>query len=151
MYGPHDRGSIIISGSIQVTPSLSDDDTDLLDVLSNISVRAALADSSSALVDRLAPGHPEGPNCWIACENGCCVEVGERGFVHVEGIEPWLAHLVGTLFVDHAFSGSLVIWDSVDRTFTALTVDGTRVTRRAILEPRRRAGGKRRTLEAVGG
>ena len=55
--------------------------------------------------------------------------------MRVDAIEPWLAHVVGTLLADHAISGALMLWSHADRTFTALVVDGTRVRRQAVLRP----------------
>lgn len=141
MHPRHATDGFVISGSIAITPPLNNDEADLLQAISMVSFRSAVEDAPSAFLAKLAPGHPEGPSGWLSCEDGCCLEIDERGYVRIDAIEPWLAFIVGTLLADHALAGSLMLWDCADRTFTALTVDGTRVRRRAVLqhEPARRS------------
>lgn len=144
MYAPlHADSGLTLSGSLTITPRLGADAMDLLNAIAPASLRASLDQKPSALVDTLAPGHPDGPNPWVSCPDGCCLDISEDAYVRVDAIEPWLAYVVGTLFVDHSFTGALVFWDHADRTFSALVVEGTRVRRQAVL--RRTPGRSSRT------
>jgi hypothetical protein len=128
----HPTDGIELIGSIQIAPPLSHDEIDLLDTIEIASFRAAVEHKPSALVDRLAPDHPDGPSSWVACPDGCCLEISTAGFAQVKAIEPWLAFLVGVQFKDHAFSGAMMFHDCADRTFSALCVEGSRVRRKPI-------------------
>ena len=139
MYPPlHPADGVTLSGSLRIDPPLGADEMDRLRTIAASSLRAALDEKPSALVDQLAPGHPEGPNPWVSCPDGCCLDIFEDAYVRIDALEPWMAYLVGTLLVDHAFAGALMFWDCATRTFSALVVEGTRVRRVPILQ--RRAG-----------
>lgn len=150
MRPTHPIDGIEIIGSIQIEPPLSHDEIDLLDTIEVASFRAAVDKKPSALVDQLAPGHPDGPSCWIACPDGCCLDISKTGFVLSDAIEPWLSFLVGQRFKDHAFSGAMMFHDCADHTFTALTIDGSRVLRKPIALGRSRAAsGRPRLVRSV--
>ena len=144
MRPTHPDDGIEIVGSIRIAPPLTRDEVDLLDTLEIASYRAALERMPSALVAQLAPGHPDGPSSWVACPDGCCLKISETGFAIVPAIEPWLAYLVGDLFTDHTFSGTMMFHDCADKTFTALCIDGSRVRRRPVVLDRSRAAGASR-------
>lgn len=140
MYAPlHADTGLTISGSLTISPRLDSDAVELLHAIALASLRSCLDDKPSALVEALAPGHPDGPNPWVPCPDGCCLDISETAYVRVDAVEPWLAYLVGTLLVDHTFAGALMLWDHAERAFTALVVEGTRVRRQAVL---RRAPGR---------
>jgi len=147
----HPVDGIEIIGSIRIVPPLTRDEVDLLDTIEIASYRSALEKTPSALVEQLAPDHPDGPSSWVACPDGCCLQISETGFAVVSAIEPWLAFLVGELFKDHAFSGAMMFHDCADRTFTALSIDGSRVRRRPISLDRRRttSEGRPRLVRSV--
>lgn len=134
----HPTDGLVLSGSLSIDPPLDGDRRDLLETISWTSLRSCLEGQSSGLLDQLAPGHPDGPCPWTACPEGCCLDMSEDGLVRVDAIEPWLAFLVRSPLADHDVSGAVVMWDCADRTFSALTVEGSRVSRRAILERRSR-------------
>ncbi|TYL45828.1 hypothetical protein FXB39_15980 [Nocardioides sp. BGMRC 2183] len=133
---PHD--GLVMTGSLKISPPLDRDDVDLLDTVASASLRAAVDDHPSALLDRLVPDHPDGPSGWVTCDQGCCLEVDPCGLVNPDAMEPWLRYLVETLLGDHDISGAIVTWDCADRTFTAMTVEGTKVRRHPVLERPRR-------------
>ena len=58
----HADSGITISGSLTIKPRLGADDIELLHAIAAASLRSSLDDKPSALVDTLAPGHPDGPN-----------------------------------------------------------------------------------------
>lgn len=153
MHPSHPTDGLTLCGSLNITPPLDHDEVDVLHTIAISSFRAVLEEVSSGLVDRLAPGHPDGPSCWLPCQDGCCLEIDERGFARIDAIEPWLRYIVGTLLRDHSFSGALVMWDHAERRFTALAVEGSRVRRRPVLEPARstsrRAGQRPRIVASV--
>lgn len=132
MRPTHPTDGYEIIGSVRITPPLSPDEVDLLDTIEVASYRAALDGAPSALVERLAPGHPEGPSSWVACPDGCCLQISETGFALISAIEPWLAFLAGELLTDHTFSGTMMFHDCADKTFSALCVDGSGVQRKPI-------------------
>lgn len=140
MYAPdHPTDGLTLSGSLRVTPAASRDSIDLLDTVVSASLRAVMDERPSALLEQLAPQHPDGASGWLLCGRGCCLEILPDGYVQVDAIEPWLSYLVRTTLADHDVSGAVMIWDHAAREFTALTVDGTRVRRQAVLRGRRRA------------
>jgi hypothetical protein len=146
----HPSDGVVISGALQIAPHLSRDAMDLLQAIAAASLRSAVDDTPSALVDQLAPGHPDGPSPWVSCPEGCCLDMNDDTYIRIDAIEPWLSYLVGTLLVDHSFSGALMLWDCAERTFSALVVDGTRVCRKPVLRRRDRTGGRRaRALQPV--
>lgn len=136
MYPQHPSDGLVISGSIRISPPLTGDEAELLAAIATASFRSVLTDAPSRVVERLAPGHPAGPSGWMACPDGCCLDLDAGGLMLVEAIEPWLTYIVTDLLADHDFNGALMLWDCAERTFTALTVEGPRVRRRAVLRPR---------------
>lgn len=134
----HPTDGLVLSGSLTIDPPLDGDGRDLLEAISWASLRSCLEGETSGLVDQLAPGHPDGPCPWVACPDGCCLDMSEEGLVLMTAIEPWLAYLVRAPLAGHDVSGAVVMWDCADRSFSALTVEGTRVGRREILQGRSR-------------
>jgi hypothetical protein len=149
MYAQHHDDGLILSGGYMVDPLFSPDEADLLETIQMVSLRAALHDERSPLLDKLAPDHPEGPSAWTTCGDGCCLELDDQGLTRIDAIEPWLGYLVGTLFTDHSFEGTVVMWDCGERTFSALSVEGTRVRHTPILVPTGKRA-RRRSNPAVG-
>lgn len=151
MYAPlHADSGLTISGSLTIGPRLEGDAIELLHAITPASLRSSLDAKPSALVDALAPGHPGGPNPWVSCPDGCCLDISESAYVRVDAIEPWLAYLVGTLFASHTFTGALMFWDHADRSFSALVVEGTRVRRQAVLRRAPHRAGKSGRDKAAG-
>jgi len=145
MYQPdHPRDGVTFSGTLTVTPRIGGEGIELLTAIATTSLRAAINDKPSTLVDTLAPDHPDGPNPWIACPDGCCLELNEYLWVRLESVEPWLRYVVQTTLADHAIEGTIMMFDHASRTFDALSVDGTRVRRERVLE---RRGGKARVAK----
>lgn len=151
MYPPlHPADGVVISGSLRIDPPLGADERDRLRAIASSSLRASLDGKSSALVDQLAPGHPDGPSSWVSCPDGCCLDLSDDVYVRIDALEPWMAYLVGTLLVDHTFGGALMFWDCATRTFSALVVEGTRVRRRPVLQRSAGRGGASRSRSEAG-
>lgn len=134
MYTPdHPDDGLTVTGSLTISPPLDADECDRLEAIAMVSTNAALDDRPSEVLALLVPGHPAGPSSWVACRDGCCLELEHRLPARVDALEPWLDYIVGDLFDGHAFEGSLVLFDHADRSFTALQIEQGRVRRRGIL------------------
>lgn len=144
----HPCDDVTLSGVITVEPPLDSEQIELLATVAISSLRAALEQRTSTLVDQLVPDHPAGPSGWLGCENGCCLVVDDRGLAHIDAVEPWLRYIVGTLLVDHDLSGALMIFDHADGSFRALTVEGTQVRRRSVLQSERRGKSRKASSRA---
>lgn len=152
MAQPHHDDGVIVSGAFSIDPPLDDETCDLLDLVMHQSFRSALDERGSAVLDRLLPGHPEGANPWVACEDGCCLLMEQVGLVQIDAVQPWLAYLVGTTLKAHKVSGSVLWWDIAGDEHFALQVSGRQVRKKSLLKTRAKAAqnpGRRPALRSV--
>lgn len=136
MTQPHHDDGVVITGAFVIEPPLDDETRDLLDLVERQSFRAALGDRNSSLLDRLVPGHPDGPSPWVSCDEGCCLMLDECGLVMLDAIQPWLAYLVDTMLKRHRVSGDVLWWDVEGRDYFTLHISGRQVHRRRLLGKR---------------
>lgn len=152
MAQPHHDEGVIVNGAFSIEPPLDDETSDLLDLVMRESFRATLAGRGSSVLDRLVPGHPEGANPWVGCEDGCCLMMEEVPLIQTDAVQPWLAYLVGTTLKGYQVSGSVLWWDIAGGEHFALQVSGRQIRKKSLLKARTkeaRSGTKRPALRSV--
>lgn len=151
MAQPHHDDGVIVNGAFSIDPPLDDETFDLLDLVMRESFRAALGERGSSVLDRLVPGHPEGANPWVGCEDGCCLLMEQVPMVQIDSVQPWLAYLVGTTLKAYRVSGNVLWWDIASDEHFALQVSGRQVRKKSLLKTRTKGtrGNPRPALRSV--
>lgn len=140
---PH--SGVAIAGAITISPPLGEAEIDQVELISLLTNHESLRDGLGATVDAMLPGRPDGPSGWATCDEGCCLEVVSP-YMRPESIAPWLGYLITWIETSSCdertrrYGGSLVVWNSANRSFDALWVEGTTIRQGRLQHPERQQG-----------